>query len=58
MTVRELIGILEDVEEGNAEILIETQDNIVTEVSLIEDEISDDEGNTQCLYKLVAEEYL
>lgn len=58
MTVRELIGMLEDVEEGNAEILIETQDNIVTEVSLIEDEISDDEGNTQCLYKLVAEEYL
>ena len=58
MTVRELIGILEDVEEGNAEILIETQDNIVTEVSLIEDEISDDEGNTQCIYKLVAEEYL
>lgn len=58
MTVRELIGILEDVEEGNAEILIETQDNIVTEVSLIEDEVSDDEGNTQCLYKLVAEEYL
>lgn len=58
MTVRELIGMLEDVEEGNAEILIETQDNIVTEVSLIEDEVSDDEGNTQCLYKLVAEEYL
>ena len=58
MTVRELIGMLEDVEEGNAEILIETQDNVVTEVSLIEDEISDDEGNTQCLYKLVAEEYL
>jgi hypothetical protein len=58
MTVRELIGILEDVEEGNAEILIETQDNIVTEVSLIEDEVSDDEGNTQCIYKLVAEEYL
>lgn len=58
MTVRELIGMLEDVEEGNAEILIETQDNIVTEVSLIEDEISDDEGNTQCIYKLVAEEYL
>ena len=50
--------MLEDVEEGNAEILIETQDNIVTEVSLIEDEVSDDEGNTQCLYKLVAEEYL
>jgi hypothetical protein len=58
MTVRELIGMLEDVEEGNAEILIETQDNIVTEVSLIEDEVSDDEGNVQCLYKLVAEEYL
>ena len=58
MTVRELIGMLEDVEEGNAEILIETQDNIVTEVSLIEDEVSDDEGNTQCIYKLVAEEYL
>jgi hypothetical protein len=58
MTVRELIGMLEDVEEANAEILIETQDNIVTEVSLIEDEVSDDEGNTQCLYKLVAEEYL
>lgn len=58
MTVRELIGMLEDVEEGNAEILIETQDNIVTEVSLVEDEVSDDEGNTQCLYKLVAEEYL
>ncbi len=58
MTVRELIGMLEDVEEANAEILIETQDNIVTEVSLIEDEVSDDEGNTQCIYKLVAEEYL
>lgn len=58
MTVRELIGMLEDVEEGNAEILIETQDNIVTEVSLIEDEVSDDEGNTQCIYKLIAEEYL
>ena len=58
MTVRELIGMLEDVEEANAEILIETQDNIVTEVSLIEDEVSDEEGNTQCLYKLVAEEYL
>jgi len=58
MTVRELIGILEDAEDGNSEILIETQDNVVTEVSLAEEEIDDDSGKTKMVYKLVAEEYI
>lgn len=57
MTVRELLGMLEDVENVDAEILIETQDNVVTEVSLIEDEIGD-EDNPQSVYKLIAEDYI
>ena len=57
MTVRELMGMLEDVENVDAEIVIETQDNIVTEVSLIEDEMGDD-NDTKIVYKLVAEDYL
>lgn len=57
MTVRELMGMLEDVENVDAEIVIETQDNIVTEASLIEDEIDDDD-NQKTIYKLVAEDYL
>lgn len=57
MTVRELMGMLEDVENVDAEIVIETQDNIVTEASLIEDEIDDDD-NPKTIYKLVAEDYL
>jgi hypothetical protein len=57
MTVRELMGMLEDVENVDAEIVIETQDNIVTEASLIEDEMGD-EDNPKTVYKLVAEDYL
>ena len=57
MTVRDLLGMLEDVEDVDAEILIETQDNVVTEVSLVEDEIGDDD-RVQNIYKLVAEDYL
>ena len=57
MTVRDLLGMLEDVEHVDAEILIETQDNVVTEVSLIEDEIGDDDRQ-QSVYKLVAEDYI
>lgn len=57
MTVRDLLGMLEDVENVDAEILIETQDNVVTEVSLIEDEIGD-EDNPQSVYKLIAEDYI
>ena len=57
MTVRDLLGMLEDVENVDAEILIETQDNVVTEVSLIEDEIGDDD-RPQSVYKLVAEDYI
>ena len=57
MTVRDLLGMLEDVENVDAEILIETQDNVVTEVSLIEDEIGDDDRQ-QSVYKLVAEDYI
>ena len=57
MTVRDLLGMLEDVENVDAEILIETQDNVVTEVSLIEDEIGD-EDRLQSVYKLVAEDYI
>lgn len=49
--------MLEDVENVDAEILIETQDNVVTEVSLIEDEIGDDDRQ-QSVYKLVAEDYI
>lgn len=57
MTVRDLLGVLEDVENVDAEILIETQDNVVTEVSLVEDEIGEDD-RVQSVYKLVAEDYL
>ena len=52
-----MLGMLEDVEDVDAEILIETQDNVVTEVSLVEDEIGDDD-RVQNIYKLVAEDYL
>ncbi len=62
MTVRELINILEDIEDVNAEIVIETSDGFITEVELVEPEEQeyDDEDMdiADSSYKLVGTEYI
>ncbi len=62
MTVRDLINLLEDIEDSDSEILIETSDGFIEEVELVEPEEYDEEyedeiDETDKCYKLIASKY-
>lgn len=62
MTVRDLINLLEDIEDVNKEILIETSDGLISEVELVEpeeqDEYDEDADESDSCYKLIATDYI
>ena len=62
MTVRDLLNLLEDIENTDSEILIETSEGFIEEVELVEPEEYDEDyedevDETDKCYKLIATKY-
>ncbi len=62
MTVRDLLNLLEDIEDTDSEILIETSDGMIEEVELVEPEEYDEDYEDEIddvdkCYKLIATKY-
>ena len=62
MTVRDLLNLLEDIENTDSEILIETSEGFIEEVELVEPEEYDEDYEDEIddvdkCYKLIATKY-